>query len=86
MLTLRRINREIAKRNICAELVKGKGYFYLIGPDVEFAESTSIYVYRLNQISLTSWMTDILEIANQSRYRHNLSELYKSRYSKLYGE
>ena len=51
-LRLSTVNAEIQRQGFDAELVKGEGYFYFLGPDVERAYSTMVNVTRLNQISL----------------------------------
>lgn len=60
MLTLKQVNAAIAAKGIKAELVKGAGYYWFFGDDVEYAvEGTSVYVYRLNDQSLQGWMDDL---------------------------
>lgn len=38
MLTLKKVNAELTRAGIRAELVKGDGYFYFVGQDVELAQ------------------------------------------------
>ena len=65
-LRLSTVNAEIQRQGFDAELVKGEGYFYFLGPDVERAYSTMVNVTRLNQISLDQWMIRFHEIARCS--------------------
>lgn len=44
------------------ELVKGEGYFYLVGPDTECWYETSIYSYRLNHMSINQWIDAIFAL------------------------
>ena len=67
--TIKGINAAIAARGIDAELVRGKGYFYLVGPDVEWAFSTSINVFRLNHLSGDQWLAAIDAIVADSAAR-----------------
>lgn len=67
-LRKRDVNRKIRQRGIDAELVRGQGYYYFVGPDVEGASSTSVMVFALNHLSLEQWMSEldaIIEDANR---------------------
>lgn len=56
MLTLKKVNSEIANKGIKAKLVKAKeGYFYFEGDDV-LPGSCGIFVYRLNHLNMSSWI------------------------------
>lgn len=61
-ITLTQINKEIAKRGYDATLVKGDGYFYFIGPAVDNITSTSVYVYKVNQLPLEQWIDELLSL------------------------
>lgn len=67
MLTMKTINKAIADKGIDAELVKGKGYFYFAGEDVAWCDMTSVYVYRLNELSLEAWLDQLNEFINESK-------------------
>lgn len=67
MLTLKRINKEIAARGWQVELVRGKDYFYLDGEDMSWAYSSTIAVYRLKHMTLERWMRRIEDIVMESR-------------------
>lgn len=67
MLTLKRINKEIAARGWEVELVAGDGYFWLDGEDAAWAYSSDIGVYRLNHLTLEQWMDRIKDIVEESR-------------------
>lgn len=58
-VTLNNINLELSRQGIKAELVKGNGYFYFIGDDVELAEEQGVYgVYRLSDLSVDQWIQE----------------------------
>tara|TARA_R100001463_G_C3391043_1_gene206879 strand:- start:264 stop:512 length:249 start_codon:yes stop_codon:yes gene_type:complete len=67
-LTLKKINKAIASYGY--ELVRGKGYFYFVPLNDNYAsldlgeyngepQSESVYVYRLNHITLESWVDEL---------------------------
>lgn len=66
MIQLTTVNTEIAKRGISAELVKGEGYFYFIGDAVEHADTSSVYVNSLNELSLDRWMEELADFVAES--------------------
>lgn len=57
-LTLNRINKELALRNLPVQLVRGDGYFYFIGDVLGNKETTSVMVYRLNHLTMEQWMEE----------------------------
>lgn len=59
MLTLKTVNKKIASLGINAELIKGDGYFYFWGKDVELCRSTSVMVNQLNCLSIDQWMEEL---------------------------
>lgn len=52
MLTLSQINKELKKRGIKEELVRGKGYFYFTGGEAHTWVGTSIYVYNVRDLTM----------------------------------
>lgn len=62
MLTLKQVNKAIVAKGIAAELVKGEGYYYFIGDAVDGAFTTSVGVYRLNQLPLEQWLAELDKI------------------------
>jgi hypothetical protein len=65
-LRISTVNRALQAEGIDAELVRGDGYFYFVGPDVELASTTSVMVYRLNQLSLSGWLYEAREFKRQT--------------------
>ena len=52
--TLAAVNKALAAAGIDAELVKGRGYFYFVGSDMDYAEEQGVYgVFRLSDLSVT---------------------------------
>jgi len=68
-MTLKQLN-EVIKKEIDnrLDLVKGSGYFYLKSNDNDLGvylsklSSTSIYVYRVNDLALDIWLSDIRDV------------------------
>lgn len=59
MLTLKKVNAELVRLGIRAELVRGDGYFYFVGEDVELALEQGVYgVFRLNDLTLDQWVEE----------------------------
>lgn len=58
MIRLSAINRALKELGIKMELVKGEGYFYFVGEDCDDRESTSVMVYRLNQLTKEQWIEE----------------------------
>ena len=59
MITIKSVNKMIASKGILAEIVKGDGYYYFTGSDVELAEYTSVYVFKLNDMTMQQWSESI---------------------------
>ena len=69
MITLRTVNKAIAHLGDI-ELVKGNGYFYFVGEDVNvWAEG--VYVYRLNELSLERWIEEAKVAQKASPWDYN---------------
>jgi hypothetical protein len=59
MIKLATVNKALAARGHAnVELVRGDGYFYFIGEDADQFYTSSVYVYRLNQLTLDQWIAD----------------------------
>lgn len=66
-LTCKAITQAMNQRGIPGELVRGRGYFYLWDKEGEesfwsMAYSSSIYVYRLNHMTLDKWLESITQM------------------------
>jgi len=64
--TLRDINREIKRKGVPGELVKGRGYFYMADLDNEdyfwSSHTDSIHVYSLAQMNLAQWVDRVVDL------------------------
>jgi hypothetical protein len=59
MPTLKKVNAELTRADIRADLVKDDGYFYFVGQDVELAQEQGVYgVFLLNNLSLEQWVEE----------------------------
>lgn len=56
MLTLKQVNKAIRELGGEEELVKGEGYYYFINGEADLWES--VYVCRLNELTLHGWIED----------------------------
>lgn len=70
MITIKIVNRVLKENGINAELVKGDGYYWFDGPDVEFAFTTSVMVCRINDLSLESWLYEAKVAVESSKSNH----------------
>ena len=70
-LTLKTVNNVLAAKfhGKQIELVKGEGYFYFVGADVEHCETTSVMVYRLNDLFLDHWVAEARSFLEESAKR-----------------
>jgi exopolyphosphatase/pppGpp-phosphohydrolase len=58
-LTMKKVNAAIkAAGGGSVELVKGDGYFYFAGGESEEWNSTGVYVYTLNELTLERWVEE----------------------------
>ena len=59
MLTISKINKHISCLGY--ELTRGKGYYYFfpISDNVPMLTSDSVYVYRLNHLTLNQWLNEL---------------------------
>lgn len=63
---LTQINKILEAMGIDAQLVRGQGYFYVIGKDTEHSSQTSIYTKSLYQLSMDQWISEILGIVGET--------------------
>jgi hypothetical protein len=67
-LTIKTVNKAIQKVHPQIELVRGEGYFYIVGMDdlmkdkVCMLYSTSIPVYRLSHLTLEQWVESVNDL------------------------
>lgn len=65
------INAALKKAGIQAEFChnRGDGYSYFIGPDVEYAETTSVYCCYIYQLTIEQWVNEALAFKKESTER-----------------
>lgn len=57
-ITTATVNRAIAERGGKEILINGKGYFYFWEGDAPDWQSSSVYVCRLNDLTLEQWIAE----------------------------
>ena len=58
MTTLKQVNKALEALGTNDRLYKGNGYYYFSGGEADGWPSVSVMVYRLNQLSLNSWIQE----------------------------
>lgn len=56
MLNRAIINKALRAKGYCDELCCGGGYWYFSGQDASQFPQSSVYVYRLNDLSFEQWI------------------------------
>jgi hypothetical protein len=59
MTTLKQVNKRLKELSIDLELVRGNGYFYVVGKDSESMYNTSIMVRKISSLTVDQWIFDI---------------------------
>jgi hypothetical protein len=60
-LSLDKVNKELKKQGYDTKLLKGEGYFYFVGKEAWSFSCQSVYVPRLNDLSLEQWVQEYEE-------------------------
>jgi len=63
-VTRKKINAAIAAIGGTEEIVKGRGYWYFAGGASSGWLSSSVYVYRLDDLTLAQWIEEYHELRN----------------------
>ena len=66
-LTLRTVNTELEKLGIAERLVQGKGYLYFTEGNAHKWPSSSVYVCRLNHLTLADWIIAYRDLAKSGQ-------------------
>ena len=69
MTTINRINKNL-KILGDIQLVKGEGYFYFVGDDVNVC-TDGVYVYRLNELTPEQWFEEAKAAQRASPFNYN---------------
>jgi len=56
--TIPAVNKALRAAGIDGELVKGRGYFYFKGNDLPVAYTESVYVNRVDRMSIEQWVEE----------------------------
>lgn len=68
-ITVRQVNAALKEAGANCELVKGTGYYWFDGDDVQLAPSTSVMVNALSQLSVEQWIEEWRDIKAKSDAR-----------------
>ena len=88
MLTMKSVNRELDKIfDGGVELVRGDGYMYFVGDKVELCFTTSVSVFRLNDLELYVWVAEAARMVAETCIarrdaRKNDPKFFISKFSK----
>lgn len=66
-VTINNVNAALRSAGIDAELVRGDGYFWFDGPDVERAYTSSVMTAHLTSMSVEEWVARGREFAEESK-------------------
>lgn len=66
-LTLNAINKALAAKGCGERLVKGNGYWYFAEGKAHFWPSSSVLVYRLNDLTLEQWLEEHADLSTRRR-------------------
>jgi hypothetical protein len=68
------INKNLEALQLDVQVVRGAGYFYVIGKDTEHSSQTSIYVKSVYQLTMDQWISEVLNIVGETlNYRGSQS-------------
>jgi hypothetical protein len=59
-MTIATVNAALKKAGKAERFMRGRGYFYFVGPDTAGWPTSSVYVHDVNQLSLKQWL-EVLE-------------------------
>ena len=61
------VNRELKKSGSADKLVRGRGYYYFVGPSADTWHSSSVGVYRASDLTVERWMAEYESLKNDWR-------------------
>lgn len=65
--TVRDVNARLAARGVAERLVRGKDYYYFSGGTSESWFTSSVYVARVSDLSIDSWMAEYDRLSDYER-------------------
>jgi hypothetical protein len=63
------VNRELKRRGRKERLVRGRGYYYFVDGEASRWYSSSVYIYRADDLSLRRWMKEFEQLSG-SPFNH----------------
>lgn len=61
-MSVKTVNKTLLAMGISAELVKGKGYFYLVGEATKGLRTTMICVSKFSDMTDSQWIEEVKNI------------------------
>jgi hypothetical protein len=61
------VNRALKHMGVEERLVRGRGYYYFAGGNAAAWPSSSVYVYRAEELSVGRWIAEYHELAKGNR-------------------
>ena len=59
---IRSVNKALKEAGIVGELVRGEGYHYFVGESFYYSSGTSVYVYRVTDLTIEQWVQEALDM------------------------
>ena len=78
MINLNTVNITLKKLGAAETLVKGEGYFYFIDGQAAEWETSSVYVYKVNDLTLDQWIEEYRTLKAEGDKRLELHKLMLS--------
>jgi hypothetical protein len=66
-LTVAKLNAELKRRGILERLRRGRGYHYFVEGRAHAWYTSSVYVYRVDSLSVDEWIAERDLLANDFR-------------------
>ena len=63
---IRSVNKALKEAGINGELVRGEGYFYFVGESFYYSSGTSVYVFRVTNLTIEQWVQEALDMIPSS--------------------
>ena len=67
-MSVKTVNKTLLAMGISAELVKGKGYFYITGEDVSNISTTMICVSKFSDMTDSQWIEEVKNLLAENNH------------------
>ena len=67
-MSVKTVNKTLLAMGISAELVKGKGYFYIAGEDVSNISTTMICVSKFSDMTDSQWIEEVKNLLAENNH------------------